>query len=266
MSDNKSEIIFDDGESYEHFMGIWSRKVGVQFIDWIKFPHSLSVLDVGCGNGAFSVQIDEICKPLSIAGIDPSSAQIDYASKRKINAPSRFEVGDSMSLPFQNDKFDASVMALVIFFVPDPKKGVAEMLRVTKPGGIIAAYAWDVTSGGLPMEPLHKIMREMGIEYPLPPSLEASQKPVMKEIWTNLGISEVETTTFDVKRSFNNFNDYWSISSVGPSVAGTLKSLSTETVNEIKLKLNTSLERDADNNIITYAFANAVKGIKTEGS
>ena len=67
MSDNKSEIIFDDGESYEHFMGVWSRKVGVQFIDWIKFPHSLSVLDVGCGNGAFSVQIDEICKPLSIA-------------------------------------------------------------------------------------------------------------------------------------------------------------------------------------------------------
>ena len=143
MSDNKSEIIFDDGESYEHFMGVWSRKVGVQFIDWIKFPHSLSVLDVGCGNGAFSVQIDEICKPLSIAGIDPSSAQIDYASRREINAPSQFEVGDSMFLPFQNDKFDASVMALVIFFVPDPKKGVAEMLRVTKPGGIVAAYAWD---------------------------------------------------------------------------------------------------------------------------
>ena len=266
MSDNKSEIIFDDGESYEHFMGVWSRKVGVQFIDWIKFPHSLSVLDVGCGNGAFSVQIDEICKPLSIAGIDPSSAQIDYASRREINAPSQFEVGDSMSLPFQNDEFDASVMALVIFFVPDPKKGVAEMLRVTKPGGIVAAYAWDVTSGGLPMEPLHKIMREMGIEYPLPPSLEASQKTVMKEIWTNLGISEVETTTFDVKRSFKNFNEYWSISSVGPSVAGTLKSLSTETVNEIKLKLNASLERDAENNIITYAFANAVKGIKTERS
>ena len=266
MSDNKSEIIFDDGESYERFMGVWSRKVGVQFIDWIKFPHSLSVLDVGCGNGAFSVQIDEICKPLSIAGIDPSSAQIDYASRREINAPSQFEVGDSMSLPFQNDKFDASVMALVIFFVPDPKKGVAEMLRVTKPGGILAAYAWDVMSGGLPMEPMHKIMREMEIDYPLPPSVEASQKTVMKKIWTNLGISEVETTTFYVKRSFKNFNDYWSISSVGPSVAGTLKALSPETVNELKVKLNASLERDAENNIIAYAFANAVKGIKSERS
>jgi SAM-dependent methyltransferase len=157
-------------------------------------------------------------------------------------------------------------MALVIFFVPDPKKGVAEMLRVTKPGGILAAYAWDVMSGGLPMEPMHKIMREMEIDYPLPPSVEASQKTVMKKIWTNLGISEVETTTFYVKRSFKNFNDYWSISSVGPSVAGTLKALSPETVNELKVKLNALLERDAENNIIAYAFANAVKGIKSERS
>ena len=264
MSDNISGIIFNDGETYERYMGVWSRKVGAQFIDWVRFPNSLDFLDVGCGNGAFSVQIDELCSPSSISGIDPSPAQIEFARSRKINVSSSFEVGDSMDLPYQNEKFDVSLMALVIFFIPDPKKGVTEMARVTKSGGILAAYAWDVTSGGLPMEPMHKIMREMGIEYPLPPSLEASQKTVMKEIWTNLGISEVETTTFDVKRSFNNFNDYWSISSVGPSVAGTLKSLSTETVDEIKLKLNTSLERDADNNIITYAFANAVKRIKTK--
>ena len=55
MADNIPEIIFDDGESYERFMGVWSRKVGAQFIDWIKFSKSLNFLDVGCGNGAFSV-------------------------------------------------------------------------------------------------------------------------------------------------------------------------------------------------------------------
>ena len=53
MADNIPEIIFDDGESYERFMGVWSRKVGTQFIDWIKFSKSLNFLDVGCGNGAF---------------------------------------------------------------------------------------------------------------------------------------------------------------------------------------------------------------------
>ena len=176
MSENISGIIFNDGETYERYMGVWSRKVGAQFIDWVRFPSSLNFLDVGCGNGAFSVQIDELCGPSSISGIDPSIAQIEFARKRNINVSSSFEVGDSMELPYQNEQFDVSLMALVIFFLPDPKKGVTEMARVTKPGGILAAYAWDVISGGLPMEPMHKIMREMGIKYPLPPNIEASQK------------------------------------------------------------------------------------------
>ena len=170
-----------------------------------------------------------------------------------------------MDLPYQNEKFDVSLMALVIFFVPDPKKGVTEMARVTKPGGILAAYAWDVISGGLPMEPMHKIMREIGIKYPLPPSIEASQKSEMKKLWKNIGMKEVETSTFHVERSFKSFEEYWAISSLGPSVIGALNELSSEVVDGIKLKLNETLERDKDNNIVSRAFANAVKGIKAGG-
>ena len=265
MSDDISGIIFNDGETYERYMGVWSRKVGAQFIDWVRFPNSLDFLDVGCGNGAFSVQIDELCSPSSISGIDPSPAQIEFARSRKINVSSSFEVGDSMDLPYQNEKFDVSLMALVIFFVPDPKKGVTEMARVTKPGGILAAYAWDVISGGLPMEPMHKIMREMGIKYPLPPSIEASQKSEMKKLWKNIGMTEVETSTFYVERSFKSFEEYWAISSLGPSVIGALNELSSEVVDGIKLKLNETLDRDKDNNIVSRAFANAVKGIKAGG-
>ena len=265
MSDDISGIIFNDGETYERYMGVWSRKVGAQFIDWVRFPNSLDFLDVGCGNGAFSVQIDELCSPSSISGIDPSPAQIEFARSRKINVSSSFEVGDSMALPYQNEKFHVSLMALVIFFVPDPKKGVTEMARVTKPGGILAAYAWDVISGGLPMEPMHKIMREMGIKYPLPPSPEASQKSEMKKLWKNIGMTEVETSTFHVERSFKSFEEYWAISSLGPSVIGALNELSSEVVDSIKSKLTKTLERDKDNKIVSRAFANAVKGIKTGG-
>ena len=45
-------------------------------------------------------------------------------------------------------------MALVLFFVPNPAKGVAEMARVVKPGGTVAAYAWDMLGGGFPQEPI----------------------------------------------------------------------------------------------------------------
>jgi len=263
MSDDISGIIFNDGETYERYMGVWSRKVGAQFIDWVKFPNSLDFLDIGCGNGAFSVQIDELCRPSSISGIDPSPDQIEFARSRKINVSSSFKVGDAMDLPYENEKFDVSLMALVIFFVPDPKKGVTEMARVTKSGGILGAYAWDVISGGLPMEPMHKIMREMGIKYPLPPSKEASQISEMKKLWESIGMTDVETSTFHVERSFQNFEEYWAISSLGPSVIGALKELSSEVVDDIKSRLNGTLERDKDNRIVCRAFANAVKGIKT---
>ena len=115
------------------------------------------------------------------------------------------------------------------------------------------------------MEPMHKIMREMGIKYPLPPSTEASQISEMKKLWESVGMTDVETTTFDVERSFKSFEEYWAISSLGPSVIGALNELPSEVVDDIKSKLNETLERDKDNKIVSRAFANAVKGIKTAG-
>ena len=106
-------------------------------------------------------------------------------------------------------------------------------------------------------------MREMGIKYPLPPSIEASQKSEMKKLWKNIGMTEVETSTFHVERSFKSFEEYWAISSLGPSVIGALNELSSEVVDSIKSKLTKTLERDKDNKIVSRAFANAVKGIKT---
>ena len=59
-----------------------------------------------------------------------------------------------MALPFDADRFDAAVMALVIFFVPEPAKGVSEMMRVVRSGGLVAAYVWDVLDGGSPTDPI----------------------------------------------------------------------------------------------------------------
>jgi ubiquinone/menaquinone biosynthesis C-methylase UbiE len=58
-----------------------------------------------------------------------------------------------MVLPFPDKMFDVATMALVIFFVPEPAKGVAEMVRVVLAGSMVAAYAWDILRGGFPLEP-----------------------------------------------------------------------------------------------------------------
>jgi ubiquinone/menaquinone biosynthesis C-methylase UbiE len=97
-------------------------------------------------------------------------AQLEFAKNQALRKKAHFQIGDAMKLPFEADEFDVSAMALVILFVPDPAKGVAEMKRVVRSGGLVAAYAWDIFGGGFPLEPVHAVLRAKGIEYPLPPS------------------------------------------------------------------------------------------------
>lgn len=114
--------------------------------------------------------------------------------------------------------FDAAVMALVIFFVPDPAKAVAEMVRVVRPGGVVAAYAWDMLGGGFPLETLQAEMRGLGVTPSLAPSVAASRMDAMRELWTGAGLEAVEAREITVQRSFADFDDLWTISLLGTSV------------------------------------------------
>src|SRR5580698_4327539 len=152
MSEN--QIRFDDGAGYERMMGVWSRLAGEVFLDWVAPTSGLRWVDIGCGNGAFTELLVDRCAPAEVQGIDPSEAQLSFARTRHTAGIARFQQGDAMALPFADRSFDAAVMALVIFFVPEPAKGVAEMKRVVRPGGLVAAYAWDVFGGGSPTEPI----------------------------------------------------------------------------------------------------------------
>ncbi|MFL6227831.1 MAG: class I SAM-dependent methyltransferase [Pyrinomonadaceae bacterium] len=142
-----NEIRFDDGAAYERYMGKWNQLAGETFLDWLAPKSGLHWLDVGCGNGAFTEMLVERCAPVSVQGIDPSEEQLAFARTRPAARVAQFRQGDAMVLPFPDDTFDAAVMPLVIFSVPDPPKGVAEMARVVCPGGSVTAYAWDMEGG-----------------------------------------------------------------------------------------------------------------------
>src|SRR3954469_10610077 len=142
-----NQIRFDDGAAYERYMGKWSQLAGHAFLDWLSPARGLRRLDVGCGNRAFPEMLVKRCAPASVVGIDPSEAQLAYARSRPALRAAQFRTGDAMALPFPDSTFDAAVMPLVIFFVPDPAKGVAEMARVVCHGGIVTAYGWDMVGG-----------------------------------------------------------------------------------------------------------------------
>src|SRR5216684_4543728 len=199
-------IRFDDGAGYERYMGKWSQLVGETFLDWLAPKSGLRWLDVGCGNGAFTELLVDRCAPVSVQGVDPSEAQLAYARTRPALRVAQFRQGDAMAQPFPDDTFDAAIMPLVIFFVPDPAKGVAEMARVVCPGGIVAAYAWDMLGGGFPYDALRVEMRGMGVAVPMPPSPEASRMDALRDLWTDAGLDAVETREIAVQRTFTDFD------------------------------------------------------------
>src|SRR5436190_6306886 len=108
-----TEIRFDDGAAYERYMGAWSQLLGSLFVAWLAAKPGLRWLDVGCGNGAFTEMLVERCEAAHVDGIDPSEAQLTYARSRPaLRDTAEFRRGDAMSLPFENDTFDAAVMPL----------------------------------------------------------------------------------------------------------------------------------------------------------
>src|SRR5688572_9487251 len=136
----EQKIRFDDGAAYERWMGIWSRFAGEIFLDWLAPPSGLRWIDIGCGNGAFTELLVKRCAPVEVQGIDPSEGQLAYARARMAPQVAGFRQGDAMALPFHAGRFDAAVMALVLVFVPDPVKGVEEMVRVVRPAGMVSTY------------------------------------------------------------------------------------------------------------------------------
>ena len=175
-------------------MGVWSRSVGQRFLDWVKPEPGLDWIDVGCGNGAFTELLVERCKPARVLGIDPSPAQLTYARERHKAGVATFVEGDAMAIAAEDKSFDAAVMALVIFFVPQPAKGVAEMVRVVRPGGVISAYAWDILGGGFPLHVIQEEMESMGLPPLLPPSAEASRMENLRNLWNDAGLSRRRDT------------------------------------------------------------------------
>ncbi|MBI1202946.1 MAG: methyltransferase domain-containing protein, partial [Rhodopseudomonas sp.] len=236
------------------------RITGDVFIDWLAVPQGLRCIDVGCGNGVFTDLLMERCALAEVHGVDPAPAQLEYARQRAAGRPMHFHQGDASSLPFPDRHFDLATMALVIFFVPQPAKGVAEMARVVKPGGVVASYTWDVFGGGAPMEEIRAQMREMGIPPINPPSVDASRMEALVELWRGAGLTDIETKEITVHRRFSDFEEMWAISTQSATNAPVLAKLSATEVARMKEGVRARIPVGTDGSVRPSGRANAIKG------
>jgi len=253
-------IRFRDGASYDVMMGTWSLAVGDIFLDWIAPASGLDWIDIGCGSGAFSSLIAERCAPKSILGIDPSEAQLEFARSRGLGSVVRFEVGDAMAVALPDGAVDAAVAALVIHFMPDPAKGVAEMARVTRPGGIVATYAWDLSGGGFPYEAVYAGMRALGLPTSEPPHPEAAEAGEMLRLWKAAGLESIDQREIVVSRPFRDFEHYWQTAVTAPRLAAVLDKAPAVVLAELKDSVRAVLPPAADGSVQPTARANAISG------
>jgi SAM-dependent methyltransferase len=256
----EQQIHFDDGASYEQMMGIWSRFAGEIFLDWLALPLGLRWIDIGCGSGAFTELLVERCSPVEVQGIDPSEGQLAFARARPASRLAKFQQGDAMALPFADSSFDAAVMALVLVFVPDPAKGVSEMVRVVAPGGAVVTYMWDMLGGGFPLDPIISEMQAMDVAPARPPRMDASRMEALRGLWIGAGLEDVQTREIIVHRTFANFDDFWMTSLKSPSLRPTVAAMKSGDVETLRSRVRARLPGDTDGRITYGARAHAVRG------
>lgn len=250
-------IRFQNADAYESAMGTWSRLAGLDFLEWLSPETGLRWVDIGCGSGAFTELLVQHAAPGSVTGVDPSEPQLDFARQRQTLQGCAFQQADAMQLPFADASFDAAVMALVLFFVPDPARGLAEMRRVVRPGGLVCAYLWDFSTGGFPFEPIQAEQRAMGMSPAQPPSVAVAAMSALQDSFTAAGFTAIETTTLRVTRSFDDFDSFWSVTTGMMQQA--LQHMGPDTTAALRERVSQRLLPDSAGRITYSAHANAIR-------
>lgn len=213
MSEAARHDRWQAGDSYDAYMGRWSRKVAPRFLGWLDLPAGLDWLEIGCGTGALSAAILERCAPRSLVSIDSSAGFVEKARKNVADGRVVFRVGDAQALAETTATRDVVASALVLNFIPDKPRALAEMKRVARPGGTVAFYVWDYPGGGL--EFLRLFWSAATAVDPAARDLsELTRFPFctadgLTALARSSGLASVECVPIEVETRFADFEDYW---------------------------------------------------------
>ena len=264
MTDISRGQVWASGSAYEPYVGRWSRLGAQEFLKWLAVPVGATWLDVGSGTGALTRTILAESQPRYVIAADSSAGYVEYLQQQVSDARICFEVSDARDLHFKDESYDATVSGLVLNFVPEPEKAVAEMARVTRRGGVVAAYVWDYAGETQLMRhfwnaagELDPAARELdeGLRFKI------CQPEPLAALFSQSRLKDVETRAVDVPTVFRDFDDYWSpfLGGQGPAPSYAM-SLSEERRVALCEKIRAKLPVADDGSIHLMARAWAVRG------
>ncbi|WP_086998136.1 class I SAM-dependent methyltransferase [Rhizobium sullae] len=219
-----SSFTIHDAAGYEQLMGRWSQKLAPMFIDFAGLADGEKVLDVGCGTGSLTFALARTAELGEIAAIDYSPVFVEETIRRNTDPRIKVRQADACALPFDDGTFDRALALLVLHFVPEASKAVAEMRRVVRPGGIVAAAVWDHL-GGMPgmrmmvdtVAALSDAGRQLRARYCFQPMMQPDE---MKRTFVEQGLVNVTETQLMIRMDYQNFDDYWTPIGAGEGPLG----------------------------------------------
>lgn len=250
------------GQSYEHYMGRWSRKIAAKFVDWVAPAANADWLEVGCGTGALTKAILSTAAPHSILATDQSAGFLSHAEADNKDSRARFEVADAMHLPIADASVDIVTSALVMNFIPDKQKALAEMRRVLRPDGFVTFYVWDYPGGGMGfIDTFWKAAAEIdpgAVELDESARFPFCQKDGLTELCKDAGLANAKIAAIEVETRFPDFESFWHPFTLGAGPApGYYKSLPEGRQQQLKKHLAAKL--GAEGPVALPARAWAVK-------
>jgi SAM-dependent methyltransferase len=205
-------------EAYDGFMGRYSRQLSSQLADLASVRGGQRVLDVGCGTGALTSELVARLGPTAVAAVDPSEPFVAATRERHPGVDVRRSSAEH--LPFPNAAFDAALAQLVVHFMKDPVVGLAEMGRVSRRDGIVAACVWDHGGGQGPLRIFWDAARTLDPNVDDESRRPGTREGHLAELFKAAGLREIESTALSVSLEHETFDAWWEPFTRGVGPAG----------------------------------------------
>jgi len=212
-------MTFDVGAAaYDSFMGRYSVLLAPQLADLARLAEGQRALDVGCGTGALTAELAFRLGASSVSAVDPSASFVAAVRERYPGVDVR--LAGAERLPFSDDSFDATLAQLVVHFMSDPVAGLAEMSRVTRSGGVVAACVWDHAGGNGPISVFWDAARSLDQKVVDESRLAGARAGHLTELYGEAGLRDVDETALEVVLEHPTFESWWEPYELGVGPAG----------------------------------------------